>query len=124
MGLFKQNVMDNNLLLYIMYFSIGIMGCLANMVGKIASMNAKAKAAKESFSIRQYLEDDKWLIIGNFVAIFLLMYFVKDLRDAIEKLWIVKALFACMGYAGSDLAHRAFSSANSKLNKIIDEKTK
>lgn len=109
---------------YIVYFTIAILGAIIHSAGKLKSLQQKAEAMKEHLTFGQYLKEDKWAIVGNFGFVIMVLFFVPDLKEEIDKGYYIKGLFAFVGYVGSDIAHRIFSAVNKRLNREIDNKTK
>lgn len=112
------------LILYIKCFILGILGMTISTLLILNSLSKKAKAANVIFKPTTYFNDDKFLIIGNFLwilVVMMLLDFIAGWKPDWEKFFLPG--FFLMGWVGCDLASRLVSVANKRINSAIDYKT-
>lgn len=99
-------------------------GALFHLLLKLDSKSKTAKAAKQTFSTKEYFMDEKFAIGANVVAQFIVLLWTPELMTNYPALegWVM-AINGLAGFAGSYLLSLVFGAASRKVNKMIDEKT-
>lgn len=109
--------------LYLTCAVIGLIGMALAVVLKMNSLRDKARVANVDFTASLYFKTDWGSILGSILTIALALFFVQDAIEKYPQVWVIKMAFGFIGYTGSDIASRAFSVFNRRLNNIIDVKT-
>jgi hypothetical protein len=103
---------------------MSILGALFHLLVKLDSKSKTSKAAKQTFSTKQYFLDEKFSIGANTVAQAIVLIWTPELvanYPALEG-WVM-AINALAGFAGSYLLSLLFGAASRKLNKLVEEQT-
>ena len=111
-------------LMYLEIFVIGLLGAILHSLFKIKSIQDKARLANVAFKPIDYWKEDWVSHLTSLCTILMCMFFVTDViavkPDAVP---YVRASFGFIGYVGNDIASRVFGAVNTRVNKVIDEKT-
>lgn len=107
------------------YLLPGILGILLQIFAvKLPAVKSRAIAANHPFSFAAYLKDDWIVLVGNFIAVFILIVCLDELIILSPKIQnYIKWLFVFVGFTGSSIFMFAFSVADKKIRKVIDVKT-
>jgi hypothetical protein len=110
--------------LYLVCFTVAIIGMLIQTVLKIKSIQDKANSGNIQFSPLTYFKKDWLSITGSLLTIILFLFFVDNiLKWKPAVIDYIKIFFAFVGYTGSDIASRLFGVINKRINAAIDVKT-
>jgi len=102
-----------------------LVGNLLHVAMKILSLSKDYKKANMDFSILSYIKDDKYGLItdlgASFILVFLADEWMGDLGNyAIGKM---KSIFVFVGFSGSYVILQMMSVAKEKFRKAVDEKS-
>jgi len=114
--------------IYLSSFLIGLIGLSLSVLTVLKSLTRKARLANVIFDWKLFFKADFILqLVGSLLtialALMLLNPFLKQYPKFEENTLLVLAVFATIGYVGSDIASRMFSVVNSRINSAIDFKT-
>lgn len=106
------------------YFLAGILGILLNVfLVKIPRLKILGKAANHPFTLKEYLNDDWVVLVGNLLTVLAIIFGWKEIigiKPVLENYAIL--VFISVGFIGSSIALAAFSIATKKLTSVIDIK--
>jgi hypothetical protein len=109
---------------YIQCFAVAFVGMILQALLKIKSIQEKAIKANVQFSAKEYLFGDWVSHLASLTTIVMFMFFIDEVTNFYAKAAnYLKVGFAFVGYTGSDIASRLFSSVNKRINNAIDHKT-
>jgi len=102
-----------------------LIGNIIHLFFKIRSLAKDHKIANLEFSFPQYIKDDKWAIIMDFVSSFGLVYIADEWLGDLGSYAIgkMKSIFVFVGFSGSYVILQSMSVAKSKFRKAVDFKT-
>lgn len=110
--------------LYVQCFFVALLGMVFAIVLKMRSTDLKARAANVPFDWVQFIKEDWLSHVLSVLTIAIAMFFLQDAISLYPRaVYYMKAIFATVGYTGSDIMSKLFSAANKRLTTIIDEKT-
>lgn len=103
----------------------GLIGMILQMLMKAKSLQDKARKGNIQFKFFEYFTQD-WIthLISTTAVILFVVLVRRRLHDVPQHLYeFVLALAATVGYSGSDIVSRFFSTTNKKINDALDHKT-
>jgi len=114
--------------LYAQCFLISLIGLALSMLTVIASLTKKARVANIKFNWTIFFTQDIIIqAVGTVLTVglglMLLGPAIKQYPKFADNTLAILAIFATIGYIGSDIASRFFSVMNKRINAGIDEKT-
>ena len=103
----------------------GIFGILLHIfLVKLPGHKQKCLAGNHPFSAKQYFKDDWVALVGAFITVLAVTYFLDEAIRAYPKLLdFVKFFMVFIGFTGSSLLVAVMGTATKKVMNVIDEKT-
>lgn len=100
-----------------------LIGNLIALIFKIRSLVKDHKNENMTFSLRQFLRDDKWAIIGDLAGSFTMVYVADEWLGAFGNYFIdkVKTLFVFVGMGGSFVITHLFGAAKDKFRERVKQ---
>lgn len=110
--------------LYLLYFGIGLLGMLFQILLKMQALKVLSKKANVIFKPSTYFADDWISLCLSVLTIIICIVFLPDIEKKYPAAtgWF-RVGFAFVGYTGASILNRIFSVANNRLNAAIDYKT-
>lgn len=107
------------------YFIAGSLGVLLQILAvKIPTLKSKYTVANKTFSMKEYLANDWYAILGSFVSVAILIVGLDEILEVKPELAkYIKWLFIFVGFTGSSIIQAVLSVANKKIMQVIDLKT-
>lgn len=110
--------------LYLKCFIACLIGNVLHVLVKILSLQKDHKVANLEFSVGKYLKEDKWALITDVFASFVLVYVVDEILSIDARLLSkIKLVFIFVGFSGSYVVLQIMSVAKSNFRKAVDFKT-
>jgi hypothetical protein len=112
------------MLIYLIYFGIGILGMAFQIALKMQALQVLAKKANVCFRPAQFFSDNWLSIVLSVLTIILTLTFISEVEVHYPavKGWM-RFTFAFIGYGGASILSRLFAVADSRLGAAIDYKT-
>jgi hypothetical protein len=111
-------------LTYFEFFAIAMLGAFLHALFKIKSIQDKAKLAQVAFKPMDYFKEDYVSHLISITTICLALFLVKEVvKFKPEAENYLRVSFSFIGYVSNDIASRFFGAVNTRVNKIIDQKT-
>lgn len=112
------------MIIYLIWFAIGLCGIVLQVLIKMKSLEIKARKANLKFSVLEYIKEDWLSLSASIVTLIMCLFLIDEVFKFSDKIInYVKWIFAFVGYTGSDIMTRIFGVMNRQLNDAIDHKT-
>jgi hypothetical protein len=111
-------------LFYMKCYALAMLGVALNILVKMNGVRTKALNNNLIWSYRDYFYKEVWAIVANCVAVFIAMFFVKDMSVEFGKEWVTLLFLLLSGFIGSEFIVRLLGSANKIVNNAVAYKTK
>lgn len=101
-----------------------LIGNIIHIIFKIRSLQKDHKNEDMEFSLKKYLNDDKWALIGDLAGSFAMVYVADEWLGAFGNYFIdkTKTLFVFVGMGGSFVITHLFGAAKDRFRAAIKEK--
>lgn len=114
-------------LLYLELFAIAFLGWVIQIGLKLRAIQGKAKDNNLVIpTIGTYFKEDRVSHMLSLGSILLSLFFVSDAgaMPYFDKIWILKLMFAFVGFAGAEFWSKIFSVVNTRVNQASGYKSK
>lgn len=110
--------------LYIHCLAASLIGALLHVLVKIRSLAQDHKVANLEFSIKDYLNKDKWALIVDVLCSLILVYVIDEWLEMDSRIiGKIKSIFVFVGFTGSYVVLQLMSVAKKKFRDAVDYKT-
>lgn len=114
--------------IYLACSIVSILAMLLTQVVIVQKQRTKYRVANLQWEWKVYWQSDFILqVVGTVftvgIGLVLLFYFLQQYPKAKDMPFFIASFFAFVGYTGTDVATKFFSSINSRYNSAVDYKT-
>jgi hypothetical protein len=109
---------------WIQCFVACFIGNIIHVIFKIRSLQKDHKTENMKFSMRKYVNDDKWALIGDLAGSFAMVYVADEWLGTFGNYFIdkTKTLFVFVGMWGSFVITHLFGAAKDRFRKEVKAK--